>query len=129
MITDKIVDKLVQLERAHNRFSEVLKDLDNPLVIDASIQRFEFTYELVWKVLKLHLENNGLFPSYPKEVLSLSFEHGLIDDNDLWKNIILFRNQTVHTYNEKMAKDIFIKLPEYSVEFNKLIVKLIDIYK
>jgi Nucleotidyltransferase substrate binding protein like len=43
-------NSLTQLEKALKRLREALNESpDNPLFMDATIQRFEFTIELFWK--------------------------------------------------------------------------------
>nr|WP_233417489.1 HI0074 family nucleotidyltransferase substrate-binding subunit [Rickettsia slovaca] len=41
--------------------------------IDATIQRFEFTFELAWKFLKEYFSQKGTFLHYPKEVIKEAF--------------------------------------------------------
>ena len=49
----------------------IIYELD--IVRDAAIQRFEFTFELVWKTLQLYLEHEGLESSGPRAVLKRAF--------------------------------------------------------
>jgi len=71
------------------------------------IQTFEFTHELSWKTLKDFLEekgNKGLYGS--KDVIRLSFQLGIINDGEIWMNMIKSRNQTSHTYDEEVSNKI-----------------------
>jgi hypothetical protein len=44
---------LAQLGKALERLGQVLTEPpDNPLLVDATIQRFEFTIELFWKTFR-----------------------------------------------------------------------------
>jgi len=45
-----------KLTKAIERLEEVLKLEKNAVVRDSAIQRFEFTFDLAWKTLKLYLE-------------------------------------------------------------------------
>jgi nucleotidyltransferase substrate binding protein (TIGR01987 family) len=72
-----IVDKPVSDDRAY---------------IDATIQRFEFTIELFWKLLKKILQNKGVDVSYPKDVIQKAYAGGLINDEHLWISMIYDRN-------------------------------------
>ena len=46
--------------RALARLGEALSAPKSDLVRDAAIQRFEFTFELAWKTMKLWLAGQGL---------------------------------------------------------------------
>lgn len=65
--------------------------------IDACIQRFEFVTELFWKALKRILEARGREVFYPKDVIQEAYRGHLIDDEDLWLQMLKDRNQTSHT--------------------------------
>ena len=71
------------------------------------IQSFEYTHELAWKTLKDFLEHRGTEALYgSKDVTRLAFKLGLIEDGDIWMDMIRDRNLTSHTYNEETAREI-----------------------
>jgi nucleotidyltransferase substrate binding protein (TIGR01987 family) len=72
--------------KAIQRLDEaLLEDQSNPLAIDGSIQRFEFSFELAWKLLKkLLMDLEGLEAMSPKRALQLAFQLGWIDDEMVW---------------------------------------------
>lgn len=71
------------------------------------IQAFEYTHELAWKTLKDFLEEKGNDSLYgSKDVTRAAFKLGLIDNGDVWMDMIKSRNQTSHTYNEGNAVEI-----------------------
>ncbi len=82
--------------------------------IDATIQRFEFTIELFWKLLKAILENLGVEVQYPKDVLKESYRGHLIDQEHLWLEMLKDRNLTSHTYEEKLADTIYMHIKAYT---------------
>jgi nucleotidyltransferase substrate binding protein (TIGR01987 family) len=82
--------------------------------IDATIQRFEFTFELFWKCLKELFNQEELGLNYPKEVFQEAFSVGLIDNEQTWVNMLQDRNMTSHTYNEALADAIFERIKEYT---------------
>lgn len=51
--------------------------------------------------------------SFPKDVLISAFSHKLIEDEKLWLSMLDDRNKTSHTYDEKLADDIFSKIKSY----------------
>lgn len=89
-----------QLERAAAEpFDEFLRD--------AVIQRFEFCYELSWKLLKLRLAQEGIEARTPRQVLQEALQAGLIDDGNLWSELQRYRNLTSHTYDERLADEVY----------------------
>ncbi len=63
-----------QLERAYERLREAVDTpLDEPLALDGTIQRFEFTFEIAWKTLKTYLEDHGIVSHSPKGCLMAAF--------------------------------------------------------
>ncbi|WP_425363854.1 HI0074 family nucleotidyltransferase substrate-binding subunit [Candidatus Tisiphia endosymbiont of Hybos culiciformis] len=81
--------------------------------IDASIQRFEFTIELFWKLLRVILESKGVAVQYPKDVLREAFKGHLIEHEQEWLKMLLDRNVTSHTYDEQLADKIYNNIKSY----------------
>ena len=119
-------DRITQYENALLKLNEAVEIYNNDnksIYVDAMIQRFEFTVELAWKMLKEYLayEKLGEFSS-PRSVIKESFKQNVIDDGEVWLDIIDDRNLTSHTYDELTAnriKDNIIK--KYLNEFGKLL--------
>jgi nucleotidyltransferase substrate binding protein (TIGR01987 family) len=101
-----------KLINAFSKLEEALKQEKNEYVQDSVIQRFEFTFELLWKTLKQYLLLQGFDEKTPRTVLKKSFEIDLIDDIDLFIDMIDMRNLTSHTYDESLAEEVynFIKI-------------------
>lgn len=89
--------------------------------VDATIQRFEFTFELAWKFLKEYFFERDLALHYPKEVLQEAFHVNLIDDEAVWIKMIRDRNMTSHTYDEKLADEIYDNIKVYVPELRHLL--------
>lgn len=71
------------------------------------IQGFEFTHELAWNVLKDYLEEQGYVGIIgSKNATREAFKNELLDDGQVWMDMIKARNQTSHTYNTELAEDI-----------------------
>lgn len=89
------------------------EDLLNPLIYDGVIQRFEFTYELAWKLMKAYLEYEGTTNvNSPRSAFKEAFAAGLIINGDVWIDMINDLNLTVHTYNEQLAQEIYERVKE-----------------
>jgi len=79
-----------------------------------TIQAFEYTHELAWKVMKNFLESKGvsnLFGS--KDVTKEAFILGLIEDGGVWMRMIQSRNISSHTYDESIANEIIMQIKKY----------------
>ncbi len=91
------------------------------MVRDSAIQRFEFTFDLAWKSLKLYLEEvERLECRSPKGCLRLAFSVGLIDNDPYWLQICDYRNLTSQTYDEELADKIYEELPKVLEYFKRL---------
>ncbi len=104
-----------ELHVAVKRLHELFSLPESAVIRDAAIHRFEFTFELMWKSLKLYLEHQGLETGGPRATLKVAFEHGLIptrEEGDVWLAMLEDRNQTTHTYSEELAIRIFARLKE-----------------
>jgi nucleotidyltransferase substrate binding protein (TIGR01987 family) len=109
---------LVSLQSVLERSRTVPDDDD---IRDACIQRFEYTYELAYKMLKRQLEQE--LPSSEeldhlpfKELIRLGAERGLITDPLRWFDYRDKRNITSHTYDEAKARQVFSVLTDFSAD-------------
>lgn len=89
------------------------------IIKEGIIQRFEYTHELSWKVMKDFLEDVGEVKMYgSKDATKEAFAAELITDGDVWMDMIKSRNKTSHTYNEEIADEIFKNIiTQYHPEF------------
>lgn len=89
------------------------------------IQAIECTHELAWKMTKDFLEEKGnseLFGS--KDTTRLAFKLGIIENGEVWMDMIKSRNLTSHTYNEDTAQSIVADIKNrYFTEFEKIKVR------
>ena len=77
---------------------------------DGVIQRFEYTFELSWKMLKRYLQMYGLERSdtlTAKELFRIGCEQGMLDKVEAWFDYHLARNKTSHTYNRVIAEGVY----------------------
>ena len=125
-MSDKWKALLAQLERAVDRFREVLKQPKNEFMRNSAIQRFEFCFDLSWKIMKGYLEERipDLKLIYPKETIREAFQKGLVEDNIQWMVMVNERNLTSHTYNEPIAEKIYDELPEFLTLYEGLLKRM-----
>lgn len=109
---------MIRLEERFETFSTALtrlkeaidmyKDDKNAVLLDGTIQRFEFTVELAWKTIKEYLEYEklGEFNS-PRSAVKEAYKINLIEDGEKWLEMLDDRNLTNRTYDENTAKEIY----------------------
>lgn len=90
------------------------------------IQAFEYTHELSWKTLKDFLENRGNTEIYgSRDAVRQAFALGVIEDGEIWMQMIKSRNLTSHTYDESKADDIIKIIKDlYFEQFKKFKFKM-----
>jgi nucleotidyltransferase substrate binding protein (TIGR01987 family) len=90
------------------------KDDENvQLQKEGLIQRFEYTHELAWNVMKDYAEYQGNFEiKGSRDATREAFRMKLIAQADIWMDMIKSRNDTFHTYNEEMADAIVSKITQ-----------------
>lgn len=86
-----------------DRHVDDLSDLE----MEGLVQRFEYTFELAWKVLQDLMKYKGYeFVQGPNGTLAQAFEDGIISDHDGWRQMARARITTAQTYNEEEVKEV-----------------------
>ena len=94
------------------------------------LRRFKYTIEPSWKVMKDYLvsENVVLEQVTPRAVIRKAFEAKLVDNGELWMEMLDARNSMSHKYEleefEQLIKDLQFN---YLDEFSKLYQKFNEI--
>lgn len=83
---------------------------------DACIQRFEFCVELSWKAAAKKL---GSSSTTAKPVIREMAQNGLISDVQLWFGFVEARNKSSHTYDKKIAEEVFAVIDQFLPEATK----------
>lgn len=103
------------------RALENLKDIYNyeepydNVVLTGLVALYEICFEQSWKAVKVILQNNGFAEGQtgsPKKVLKTAYQAGMIDDDALWMNALVSRNNVAHAYNKDVALDIVRRTKE-----------------
>ncbi len=112
------ISAVQELDKSGSSFIDIVRE--------GVIQRFEFTHELGWNLLKDYLEfqgTTGIFGS--RDATRMAFERGLIEDGEAWMDMIKSRNLSSHVYDEAVAGEIFRKITDrYFGPFQKLVVQM-----
>jgi nucleotidyltransferase substrate binding protein (TIGR01987 family) len=93
---------------AVSRLGEALAEPESSFLRDATIQRFEFTYELAWKAMKLWLEAKDIVVLNAKDTLQAAVQQGLLENGNAWSELHRMRNLTSHTYDEAQARTVYV---------------------
>jgi nucleotidyltransferase substrate binding protein (TIGR01987 family) len=96
------------------------------IIKEGALQRSEFTHELAWKVLKDYLGYEGHQNiTGSRTATRLAFNIGLIQEGQIWMDMIESRNKTVRTYDASIIETEFLKVRKsYNVCFIQLKEKL-----
>ncbi len=98
--------RFVNFKKAYNQFNSAIIDFEilSDLEKEGLIQRFEYTFELAWKTMKDYLASQEVAVNFPREVIKAAFHYGLIEDGDVWMDMLDKRNLLAHAYDEERFK-------------------------
>jgi nucleotidyltransferase substrate binding protein (TIGR01987 family) len=93
---------------------------------DSLIQRFEYTVDMLWKYIKLYLEEViKIKPEIrgPKHIAREVGIAGIISEEDtqVLLDMIDSRNMTSHIYKEEIAQQLSSSIPEYYELIEKIL--------
>ncbi|HEX9974410.1 MAG TPA: HI0074 family nucleotidyltransferase substrate-binding subunit [bacterium] len=121
------MEKLEQLSRTAAKALSTLREITqmpfSVIIRDSAIQRFEYTFEIVWKLLKEYLKiQEGVICNSPKSCFREAFNTKLLTEEETIKALEMTddRNLTSHTYHEELADAIYLKIPVYYNLMEKL---------
>lgn len=81
------------------------------MIKEGLIQRFEYTHELAWNVMKDYAVFQGNADvGGSRDATREAFQLNLVTDGKVWMDMIGSRNKTSHTYNEETADEIYSKI-------------------
>lgn len=111
-------------ESAYNQLksaTERIEELDD-LSKEGLVQRFEYTFELAWKTIKDFLESKGEPETYQRDIIKKAFQLEIINNGELWLEMLEKRNLMAHTYNQATFEAVVNLIhKEYFPEISKLI--------
>jgi nucleotidyltransferase substrate binding protein (TIGR01987 family) len=116
----------VQFKKALARLNEGLAAPQSDIVRDSAIQRFEFSIDMAWKLLKTCLEEkHGVVCQSPKECFREAYKQKVLPYDEFWLELVDMRNQTSHTYKEELAQNVFERLPK-AAEYLAALLKAVE---
>ncbi|MEJ5166845.1 MAG: nucleotidyltransferase substrate binding protein [Thermoanaerobaculia bacterium] len=105
-----VVLAILSFENAFKRLKEAVEIAKDELDKDGTIQRFEFCFELFWKMLKIVLQFSGFECATPRACIKEAFKIGLIGDDELFIDMLEDRNLSSHIYNSETSLQIFERI-------------------
>lgn len=112
---------LNKLEESLENIPKEIEETTLQVLIDGTLHRFEFTFELAWKTIKDYLEYMGITNKVgsPRENIQLAYKQGIIEDGEIWIEIML--NELSYLYDEQTSRKIYDNIKNrYIKEFKKL---------
>lgn len=103
--------RLESYHKALSRLAEIVNASKlralNDFERDGLVQRFEFTHELSWKLMKAYAEYQGYDGiGGSRDATRKAFEMNLIPDGQIWMDMIKSRNDISHNYDDEIATDV-----------------------
>ena len=109
--SEKLKKKVKYLQKTFNKLKECKEfKFEHVINVELSAKRFEYTYEILWRTIKLYLlEEKGLECYSPMDCFKLAFQVKLIPENlELtFVQMVRSRNDIVHIYNDEVADEIY----------------------
>ncbi|MBM9538579.1 nucleotidyltransferase substrate binding protein [Desulfobulbus alkaliphilus] len=122
--------KSIRWQQRYRNLSRAFKQLQRGVEIKSPtdielqgvIQSFEFTFELAWKTLKDYLEAQGVLCSFPRDIIKQAFHHHILQNGEIWLDMLGKRNLLAHTYEEHLAREAYRLITEnYFQEIQNLL--------
>ncbi len=115
------MDKEIRWRQRFENFDKAFKRLEAAVSVfqslsvlekEGMVQRFEYTFELAWKTLKDYLEAKEVDARFPRDVIKAGFQYGVIQDGEVWMDMLEKRNLLAHTYNEERFNFAVMKIKD-----------------
>lgn len=118
---NKLQNLIENLKKANQRLKQATKTKPTQMNKDATIQRFEFTFELAWKTMQEYIRDQGFDCKSPKNCIREGARLDLIDNPEKWFEFLNNRNLIAYTYNEKIANTVYRKAIKFSQNLDKFL--------
>ncbi len=128
--TTRWIQRANSYEKAFVRLTSVVKLTEQRELSDLEaqglIQGFEYTDELAWKTMKNFLESQGTMNLYgSRDTTRAAFKNELVENGEIWMDMVDKRNLTSHTYDEDTANEVVKIICEvYYFEFKGLLERV-----
>lgn len=120
----KLESDLALLKQAAQTLKNALGNPLTDIVRDAAIQRFKYVFELSWKTDQAAGTYMGVPVNSPREAIKAAFKMGWIKNAGSWLEAMEARNKTSHTYNAKLADEVYQVAKRFPSLIDELIISL-----
>ncbi|NOY64861.1 MAG: nucleotidyltransferase [Nitrospirae bacterium] len=125
---EEVKYSLDKLKKASKKLDDAVREAIDELDRDGAIQRFEFTFEVFWKALRIFLEYEGYRCAGPRSCIKEAARRGFLKEAEIVLDMLEDRNKTSHIYDESTAKEIFERIKARYVKVFKENIELLDGY-
>lgn len=102
--------------KALKTLKEINEESYSTIVRDASIKRFEYSFDIFWKFIKDYLRvREGIECASPKSCFREAFKVGILSEEETVKTLEMTddRNLSTHTYDEEAVEAIYHQTRDY----------------
>ncbi len=130
--SQRLIRKLRQTLRAFNRLKEIKNYegyLEREILYEVAAKRFEYTFESLWKLLRLYLlELKGLECNSPMDCFKTFYQLGVLGEKEgkLIPKVVRKRNEIVHIYDFLLAEDIYRFILSEVIPLFERILKVVE---
>lgn len=117
------------LINAHEQLRQALQAANNELEKTGTIHHFVCCYELAWKALKQILAYKCRDCKSPAVAFREAKSEGIIQSAAIWVDFLKWRNQSAHSYDNKVFQEIVTMLPTFEEELNRFIKQIKQLKK
>ena len=127
----RLKKKLQQTLKAFKRLREIENyegQLEKEILYEVAAKRFEYTYESLWKLLRLYLlELKGLECNSPMDCFKTFYQIGVLGEQEgaLLPKVVRKRNEIVHIYDFELAEDVYDFIVRRAVPLFEKILKVV----
>lgn len=131
---EKFINRYRSFCRSLDNLSDAKgKDSGDKFVLSGTVQMFNLSFDLAWKVMKdIITEYHGAldYPTgSPRETLRMAHSVGLIED-DIWMEMLRARNNLAHDYDGELAIKYFGKITsDYYLLMDDFRKKAVEYYR
>jgi nucleotidyltransferase substrate binding protein (TIGR01987 family) len=102
--------------KALKTLKEIVEEPYSTIVRDAAIKRFEYSFDIFWKLIKDYLRvQEGVECASPKSCFREAFKVGILSEEETVKVLEMTdnRNLSTHTYDEEAVEEIYQQIKDY----------------
>ena len=115
--------------KALKTLEEIVEEPYSTIVRDASIKRFEYSFDIFWKFIKDYLRvQEGIECASPKSCFREAFKVGILSEEETVKVLEMTddRNLSTHTYDEEAIEEIYQQVRDYWKLMDNICERIIE---